>query len=235
MPAPGCFGSAAQSIRCAAGTTRPANAHAHRPGRGVRHDGAVMPRVKLREPAQSGRATSTSRPCASRPGTTRAACGNIRPRKSESAAASHGRVARNSIFGRFVGTADCSPLRRAPSTALTASRAALTNRSISASVMTSGGAKNRTSPGAGWGPAAGRVRVITPRFIISALRRAANLRSLAKFSLVARSSTNSTAASNPLPPRMSPVFGWSPNACLETGVQPRRPSPPRAPRAARAP
>src|SRR5438874_4122118 len=94
-----------------------------------------------------------------------------------------------------------------PSTALTASRAMLTNRSTSASVMTSGGAKNRMSPGAGCAPTAGRVRVMTPRLRISALRVAANFISLGKFFFVARSSTNSTAASSPSPPRTSPACG----------------------------
>src|SRR5207247_4245312 len=83
---------------------------------------------------------------------------------------------------------------KAPATTLTASHATLTRRSISASVMTSGGAKNTMSPGAGWGPAVARVRVITPRFIISTLTVAANFNSPGKFFFVARSSTNSTAA-----------------------------------------
>src|SRR5215467_3672700 len=60
------------------------------------------------------------------------------------------------------------------------------------------------SPGAGCGPGEGRVRVTTPRFIISAWMRWATCLSPAKFFFVARSSTSSTAASSPLPPRMSP-------------------------------
>src|SRR5215831_3414718 len=64
-----------------------------------------------------------------------------------------------------------------PSTAFTLSDRTLTSRSISASVMTSGGAKNTWSPGAGCSPATGRVLVTTPRFIISPRMRAATLRS----------------------------------------------------------
>src|SRR5439155_1579160 len=93
------------------------------------------------------------------------------------------------------------------STTLIASRVTLTSRSISVAVTTSGGAKYTASPGAGCGPGDGRVRVTTPRFIISAWMRWATLRSAPKFRLVARSSTSSTAASSPLPPRMSPAFG----------------------------
>src|SRR5919201_2809802 len=99
-----------------------------------------------------------------------------------------------------------------PSTALTASRTTLTSRSTSAAVINSGGARNTQSPLAGCGPAVGRTRVVTPRFIISAVRRFATFRSGAKFFFVARSSTSSTAARRPLPPRMSPACGWSANA-----------------------
>src|SRR5207237_10378688 len=94
-----------------------------------------------------------------------------------------------------------------PSTAFTASRVTDTSVSTCLSLTTSGGEKKMVSPLAGCAPDVGRTRVTTSRFIISACSRGATFLSAGKFFLVALSSTSSTAASRPLPPRMSPACG----------------------------
>ena len=148
VPAPGYRGSDAQSIKCAAGRTRPGTRT--RTGQAAACATMCPSRMaaKLREPSQSGRSDQYFHRMCSPLGT---GCprprGNLRSRKSESAAASCGAVARMSM--RSAGNRGSVTPCHSPSTASTASCATAISRSISAALTTSGGAKNRMSPGAG--------------------------------------------------------------------------------------